>query len=422
MGFIKNFSSLAKTPDREKILTLVESAFTSIQSAYVTKEQVLLQQNQLHVQDTIYDLSKFDRIFVVGFGKGSGSIAKILEDLLGERLTDGYVIDDVVTSFTKIHFTQGTHPLPSQTNIDATKEILAKIHNLTEKDLVLVVVCGGGSAIFEVPATLDLAHLDKTFTQLLDSGATIAEMNVVRKHLSLVKGGGFAKHLYPATVVSLLYSDVPGNNMSVIASGPTVPDNKTIEDAVNILEKYHINAISKNDLVETPKDPKYFASVHNTIIVSNMTALKAMEKKAKELGLNPRIFSDRVQGDAKEMGKQLITETKSGELLLAGGETTVHVTGKGRGGRNQEVVLGSLPFVGDNTIVVSFDSDGIDFDTLSGAIGDYVTVEKAKELGLDSTEFLKDDNALPFWEKTGDGILTGALPSNVSDLFIVYKK
>lgn len=422
MQFIKNFSEIASTPEREKLLTLVETALAAIQPHQVMQQKFRLELNKLHIQNEIYDLSHYERIFLIGFGKGSGGIAKIIEDTLGEKLTDGYVIDNVVTTFKKIHFTLGTHPLPSQTNIDFTKNVLSATKKMTEKDLVIVVICGGGSAMFEDPAHVDLATLTATSKELLASGATISEINVIRKHVSLVKGGGFAKHLYPATVASLLFSDVPGNDLHVIASGPTVKDSATKKDAVAVLEKYHITAVQKNDFIEIPKEEKYFTNVHNILMVSNMTALKAMETKAKELGFAPRIFSDRVEGEAKEVGKKLIEETKLGELLLAGGETTVHVTGKGRGGRNQEMVLASLPFVGEDTIVVSFDSDGTDFDTYAGALGDGQTVQKAKHLGFKWDEFLQDDNALPFWEKTGDAILTGKLDSNVSDLFIVYKK
>ncbi|HEV2339788.1 MAG TPA: DUF4147 domain-containing protein [Patescibacteria group bacterium] len=423
MGFIKNFSSLASTPDREKILTLVEAGLRAIQPEQVVKKQVVLHNTFLRIQENTYNLTQFERIFLVGIGKGSGSIASILENILGEHLTDGYVIDNVrQTMFHHIRFTLGTHPLPSETNIAFTKNVLQKLNHLSEKDLVLVVVCGGGSAIFEAPARIDLKTVIHTFKELLNSGAAISEINVVRKHLSLVKGGNFAKHLYPATIVSLLFSDVPGNDISVIASGPTVKDEKTVQDAIAILQKYHITSVSEKDLIETPKEDKYFAHVSNLIMVSNMTAIKAINEKAKSLDFLPRIFSDRVEGGAKTIGRKLIDETKKGELLISGGETTVHVSGKGRGGRNQEVVLGGLPYVGNDTIIVSWDSDGIDFDTFSGAIGDKNTVKKAQSLGLDGQEFLANDNALVFFEKTGDGILTGKLESNVSDLFLVYKK
>jgi glycerate 2-kinase len=421
MGFITNFSQLAHTPEREKVLTLVESGLTAIQPSQVMHKHFGLQESILHVQDQVYDLTLYDNVFLIGFGKGSGGIAKIIEETLGEHLTDGYVIDNIQTIFKKIHFTKGTHPFPSQTNLNFTKTVLEKTQNMTEKDLVLVVICGGGSAMFEYPASVDLQTLTNTFKALLESGATISEMNIIRKHLSLVKGGGFAKHLYPATVVSLLFSDVPGNDMHVIASGPTVKDTVTVKDVLAVLSKYHITTVTEQDFIEIPKDEKYFENVHNVIMVSNMTALTAMQEKAKVLGLSPRIFSDRVEGNAKEIGKKLIAETKKGEVLLAGGETTVHVTGKGRGGRNQEVVLASLSFVDENTIVLSWDSDGIDFDTFAGAIGDKVTLKKEKELGLNAQSFLQEDNALVFWEKTGDGIITGKLESNVSDLFLIYK-
>lgn len=423
MGFIKNTETLAKTPQRNVVLQLVEQALASIQPHTVLDTQVQRHGSLLTVVDQEIDLGAFNRVFVVGFGKGSAGVCKIVEEKLDDTLTGGYVIDNVAENFQKLQFTQGTHPLPSQQNIDFTKNVLEKMSGMSEKDLVIVVICGGGSAMFEAPHTVSLETLTALSKALLASGATISDMNILRKHLSRVKGGGFAKHLYPARVVSLMFSDVPGNDMSVIASGPTVKDSTTMDDVTRTLETFHIDEkiVTINDFEDTVTDDKYFVNVSNVIMVSNMTAIKAMQKKSGELGHTARIYSDHFQGNAKEVGEALIRETADGEILLVGGETTLKVKGKGKGGRNQTLVLAALPFVGENTVFCSFDSDGMDFYHFAGAIGDKVTLEKAKELGLDEKAYLDDDNSYEFFEKTGDGILTDKLASNVSDLMIVAK-
>ncbi len=293
---------------------------------------------------------------------------------------------------------------------------------MTSDDLVLIVVCGGGSALFEAPYSLTLAKLTAVFSALLNSGANITEMNTVRKHLSRVKGGGLAKHLYPAKIVNLIFSDVPGNDMTVIASGPTVRDRSSRKKALSILNKYKIVASLAPDsaLTELPRDEKYFDNVTDIMMLSNVTALNAMQDEAKKLGYKAIIFSDRIQGEAKKLGKKLIEQTPPGKILLLGGETTVKVIGAGKGGRNQTLVLASLP-VPDDTLILSFDSDGVDFYKFGGALGDKETWEKSQKLKVDPKKLLDDDNSAAFFEKTGDGILTDKLGSNVADLIMILK-
>jgi glycerate 2-kinase len=352
-------------------------------------------------------------------------MCKILEQKLGEIVTDGYVIDVVEQTFTKLKHTLGTHPLPSQANLDFTENVINKFSNLTEKDLVIITTCGGGSVLFEKPNTFDINKMIEVNKTLLKSGATISEINSIRKHLSRVKGGGLAKILFPSTVINLIFSDVPGNDLSVIASAPLVKDPTTIEFAWKIYEKYNMKdtlPLTREDFAETPKDDKYFEKVHNILMLSNHTALNAMEKKARALGKNSFVLTDSLQGDARGMGKSLIGQTPNGQILLAAGETTIKITGKGKGGRNQALVLCALPFINDQTVLASVGSDGWDFYELAGAIADSETLKKVKEQGLDVQDFLSDDNSYGFWEKIGDGILTGKLESNVSDLFIVLKE
>jgi glycerate 2-kinase len=424
MGYIKNYDQLATNDNRKIVLQLVESAFSAIQPEEVFKN-FSLENQTLKILDKSFEISNFDRVFLLGFGKGSALMCKILEQKLGDLLTEGYVIDVVEQTFTKLEHTLGTHPLPSQPNFDFTEKVINTLGSLTEKDLVLITTCGGGSVLFEKPHTLNLDQMIATNKALLKSGATISEMNAVRKHLSKVKGGGLAKILYPATIINLLFSDVPGNDLSVIASGPLVKDHTTIEDATKIYEKYNLQsseAFSPSDYVETPKEDMYFEKVHNILLLSNHTALSAMEKKGRELGLSPFVLTDSLQGDARELGKQLIDQTPSGQILLAGGESTIKITGSGKGGRNQALAMCSLPHLTEGTILVSFDSDGWDFYELAGALADTDTLKKIADLGIDVNEYLDNDNSYGFFEKVGDGILTGKLESNVSDLFIVLKQ
>ena len=441
MGYIKNYDQLATNDDRKIVLELIEAAYTAIQPQHVFEHNFSLESDTLKIFDKTFDLSKFKRIFLLGFGKGSAGNCKLLEGKLGDRLTDGYDIDVVEDEhFQKVHYTKGTHPLPSQENIAFTKHVIEHLEHATEKDLVIIVTCGGGSVLFEAPNILTLDEITKVNQALLKSGADITEMNAVRNHLSRVKGGGLAKILYPATVINLIFSDVPGNDLSVIASGPLVADHSTMDDVKNIFAKYDLDTELKlppNAFSETPTDPKYYEHVHNILMLSNHTALDAMEKLAKEKELKVHVMSDKLTGDARKLGEQLINETPAGQLLLAAGESTIKITGPGKGGRNQALVLCALDYLSkqlnsnpshpsnssntSNILLASFGSDGWDFYELAGALADKDTLKKMEENQLDANAFLADDNSYEFWTKIGDGINTGHLDSNVSDLYIVYK-
>ena len=423
---IKNFHELATTPERKIVLKLVEAGLESVQPEEVFKKNIHRNHDTLTIVDRDFDLDDFDRVFILGFGKGSAGNARLLEKLIKDKLTEGYVIDTEEEPFSKIEFTKGTHPLPSEENYKFTQKVIEKMSHMTFRDLVLVVICGGGSAMLVHPHSISLAQKINVGKALLKSGADIGEMNIVRKHLSDIKGGGLAKILYPATIATLVFSDVPGNDLSTIASGPTVRDKTTIDDALHVIKKYKIEKeidLTQGSFVEKPHENKYFEKVHNIIVLSNQTALSAMLGEAKKLGLPAKIFSDRFQADAKQAGKKLISPAHPNSILLAAGETTVHVAKKaGQGGRNQTLVLASLEKVGKDVTICSFGSDGFDNTEFAGAIGDYKTVEDASGLGLDIKKFLNSDNSFEFFQKTKDGIATGRLPSNVSDLMIVLRK
>lgn len=424
MALIKNFESLNRTPQRKICLDIIEAALSSIQPQNIIAKNFSLNGKILTIQNKMVDLTRFERIFLLGFGKGSAGLSKYIESMLGNLLTEGYVIDLVPEQFSRIQLTVGTHPLPSEGNLSFTKNALERLGNLTEKDLVIVVIAGGGSVLFENPYRIDLEKLIEVNKHLLFSGATIAETNIVRKHLSWVKGGGLIKPLFPAKVVSVIASDVPGNDLSSIASGPTVKDETTKEQALEVLRGYGLFeklGLAEEDFIETPKENKYFENAMNILLVGNQTALLAMQAKAKELGFEAKIATDKLQAEVGTAGKELMDQI-SGGVLLAGGETTVKVLNKGgQGGRNQELVLAALPLVDEKTTIASFDSDGWDNSPFAGAIGDTLTIQKAKELNINPEIFLQENNSFLFFEKTGDGIITDRLPSNVSDLMIVIK-
>ena len=425
MTYIKNYDQLATNDNRKVVLDLIESAYTAIQPHHVFEHNFSLDGDILKIFDQTFDLSKFNGVFLLGFGKGSAGNCKLLEEKLGDHIIDGYDIDVVEDEhFRKVHYTKGTNPLPSEQNIAFTQHAIEHLEKTHENHLVIIVTCGGGSVLFEAPNKLSLDEITAVNKALLQSGADITEMNAIRKHLSRVKGGGLAKILYPATVVNLIFSDVPGNDLSVIASGPLVSDRSTMDTVKKIVKKYGIDQKVKlppDAFAETPTDPKYFKNVHNILMLSNHTALNAMEKLAKEKGIKAHVMTDRLQGDAKTLGEKLINETPAGHLLLAGGESTIKVTGNGKGGRNQALVLYALPHIKGETVLASVGSDGWDFYELAGALADKDTMKKMEEMDIDPQPFLDDDNSYEFWTKIGDGVLTGHLDSNVSDLYIVYK-
>ena len=424
MGYIKNYSELAITDGRKIVLDLLETAISSIQPQNILNESFNLEKSELKIKDKKINLKDYERVFLIGFGKGSAGISSNLEEKLGDFLTKGFVIDTDEKDFKKIEFVKGTHPLPSRENLDFTSNVLEQMKDLTEKDLVLIVICGGGSVMFE-SSNITLEKLIEVNQTLLRSGATISEMNVIRKHLSKIKGGGLVKLLFPAKIVSLIFSDVPGNDLSIIASGTTVMDKTTIDDSWQVYNKYNLHKLelSGEDFTETPKDENFFSTVENILVLSNLTALEAMKSKAKEKGINAQIYSEKFQSEADLAGIALIEKTPKNSILLVGGETTVKVANpQGKGGRNQEVVLSSLYSVDENTIIASLDSDGWDNTPVAGAIGDTKTLEKAKDLGLNPLEFSKENNSFVFFKNVRDAIITDRLPSNVSDLIIVYKK
>ena len=427
MGIIKNYNTLCTSDNRKIVLDLIEEGLKETSPDILIKKMVNINGDVITIQNTKVNLNEYKRIFLVSFGKGSSLISKLIIDLIGEdRLYKGFIIDLIPRHFSdKITFTIGDHPISSKNNFLFTENVLKNTENLAQEDLVIVITCGGGSSLFELPSKINFERKIEIDKALIKSGADIYQLNTIRKHLSKVKGGGFARHIYPARVVNLIFSDVLGNDLSFIASGPTVMDNTTINDAFELIQKFNLDRqfeLSIKELTKTSKEEKYFENVSNVLIEDNMVPLSAIKNMAEKNGLNVSILTDRLKGEASTIGRYLIEETKPGTVLLAGGETAVTVKGNGVGGRNQELVLGALPHLSKNTVIASFGTDGWDNSPYDGAIADLSTFNKAQKLNLNPLSYLENNDSYHFFEKIGDGIDTGKLESNVSDIMIVLKK
>ena len=382
------------------------------------------------VNETVTPL-KEDGVTLVAIGKCALDAATALEPMLGKYLKNGIVLDirdSKEASFKKLEYLQGTHPMPSEANVAATKKILELLKNKTENDVVLFVISGGGSTLLSAPLEGITAADETALMKLLfKKGATIQEINAIRKHSSYARGGNLAKEAYPAKVISLIFSDVPGNDINVISSAPTVEDETSVKDAEKILKKYDcLKELNKDEypLTETPKESKYFENVSNILLVSNETALNAMAEKAKEHSLEVEIRETALIGEARKVAANIAKEIRKadlGKVLLYGGETTVTIKGKGRGGRNQELTLAALKEVNGGEVIASIASDGRDNGEFAGAIADEFGRKKAEEKGLDIKAYLEENDATSFFEQSGDYILTGATGTNVSDITIALK-
>jgi glycerate 2-kinase len=386
---------------------------------------------------------------VIGGGKASAGMAMEIEKILRNRITGGSVNIPAYTKpwpkNSRIMFNPASHPIPSEKGVRGVKNMLQLVGKPSRKDLVICLISGGGSALMPIPTTgITLSDKQKATELLLTSGANIHEANTVRKHLSGIKGGRLAEKLYPATVLSLIISDVVGDELESIASGPTVPDRTTYQDAYKVLQRHrlwaevpktvrdHISKGMKSKLPETPKPGStVFKRVHNFLVGSNKHACEAAAKALRKRGYETLVLSTRIQGESKEVGKilsGLASDIRENQIpiappaaIVAGGETTVTVHGKGQGGRNQELALSSaLSLQGmKGMLVASIGTDGVDGPTnAAGAVADGITLERALKKGLDGMSFLEDNNSYPFFKKLNDLIITGPTGTNVNDIMI----
>jgi glycerate-2-kinase len=306
--------------------------------------------------------------------------------------------------------------------------IVENLKDLSERDLVIFVISGGGSTLLFLPQDPKDREEVAIFNAMTNAGATIEELNTVRKHLSLARGGGLAKFAFPARVVSLIFSDVPGDDISYISSGPTVRDETTVRDAEEVLAKFDILRvcnIETCDLIETPKDDKYFARVKNFVAVSNRKALDAMEDEAEKLGFSAEIRDAKLAGEVTVVANMVadaIHAMPAKTVLLWGGETTVEIKGSGEGGRNLQLAATALDLVKDDEEILSFGSDGHDHGPYAGAICDTITKQAVSDANLDLKKYRDENNTQELFEKVGNYLLTGETGSNVSDLIIAIKE
>lgn len=421
---IKNFDQLAVTPLRRDALTILEEGLRAIDTRTALLHKASLAENTLTVGSKTYDLTQYKRVFVIAIGKAAIDAAATLEELLGDRIAGGYVLDIRKGKFKFLKSCECTHPYPSQKNIDSANRIVELLDKTEKTDLVLAVITGGGSAIFSRPDKLNFKQVTEITRALMDQAATIQEINTVRKHLSTVKGGQLAALARPAEVIGLIFSDIPDNDLSFVASGPTYPDDTTVADAQAVLSKYRVSektGIKNIPLRETPKDAGIFRQVHNELIVSNETAASAMRDCATSLGYRSRILSTNLTGEARAVGPRLAEEPESGEAVIATGETTVIIRNPGMGGRNMEVALSAVPYVDEHTLVISCASDGTDSLPIAGGIADHPVKEKAAENQMEIDYYLNMNSSYIFFHRVNAAIDTGPTGANVSDLMLAIK-
>jgi len=442
---VKNGETPLNKEARILALSSIESAVRAVDPKRIIESRFLLKDSTIHTNEYSFDLRQFKRIYVIGGGKASGSMAEAVEQLLGRRITDGLVVVPYAsknrTDIIKLH--EASHPIPDEAGVNGARRIMEMAAQARQDDLIICLISGGGSSLMSLPRQeISIAEKKEITQALLRCGATISEINTVRKHVSDIKGGWLARRAHQATIVNLVLSDVVGDRLESIASGPTVPDPTTFSDAIKVLRKYglwdsvpkSIRKIlsdgEKSLIPETPKEnDEAFKKVHNVIIGNNRTAALAACEHLNSAGLNTILLTSTLEGEARCVGTMLASigceVSSSGNPvrkpagIVAGGETTVTVTGKGSGGRNQELALAAALRLGgtDGIVVASVSTDGIDGPTdAAGAIVDGRTLTRAKKVGLTPEEYLTENDSYNFFLKLDDLILTGPTGTNVNDI------
>jgi glycerate 2-kinase len=414
----------------------------------VSRAICLRADDKLQVGKRHYDLGQFERIRVVGAGKAAAPMAAAIEDILGPRISEGFISTKYGHGLPLKRFvvTEAGHPVPDEAGLDASKHIINLLEQSDERDLIICLISGGGSALMPLPVPgISLADKQKTTQILLACGATIHEINTIRKHISGIKGGKLARAAFPGTLITLILSDVIGDNLDVIASGPTVPDRSTFTDCAKIVEKYDITDEIPPHVIEylkrgargiEPETPKpkdtIFDKSDVLIIGSSSLSIDAARDEAVSLGYKTLILSSFIEGETRDVAKvhaAIIKEIlRSGNpvprpaCIISGGETTVTIHGDGLGGRNMEFGLAAaIEIEGlDGALVLSGGTDGTDGPTDSaGAIADCTTVQRGAARGCNASEYLKKNDSYNFFKVIEDLLITGPTMTNVGDLRIL---
>jgi glycerate 2-kinase len=425
---------------RQNAIDIFMHAVEAVKPSTLIRNHVCWQSRKLDIGDNVVELKSSSRLFVIGAGKASALMAQTMEEILGDIITRGIVVTkhEHGLALNKVRLIEAGHPIPDENSVRATEEIVKLVSDLTPDDLVIFLLSGGASSLLaDYPEGSNLLEVQQTFDLLLKSGADIHEMNTVRKHISNVKGGQLAKHIYPARLYALILSDVIGDDLDVIGSGPTVDDKSTFKDAWNVLAKYGIiNKIPaaikqymeegcEGRIQDTPKKgDQSFINAHNIIIGSNSIALQAAASKASELGYHSIIITSILKGEASVLGQMLSKNAIEYQglvpaCLLYGGESTVTIKGNGLGGRNMELALAAgIDIVSHpNITVLSAGTDGTDGPTdAAGAVVNSTIMKKAMNGGDDPRQFLQRNDSYHFFSHANALIKTGATQTNVMDV------
>jgi len=461
-----------KTRERRDLLAIFKAGVAAAEPEEAVRRHVVRRGRKLRLGGYSTDLGRVRNIFVVGAGKASARMAAALEEILGDRITDGWINVPATLAgqacrgltaarhvavagkaacaaakpLRRIHVHEAGHPIPDEAGLRGAREIARILRAAGEGDLVLVCLSGGGSALLPLPAVgVTLADKQRVTQALLACGADIREVNTVRKHLSQLKGGQLARAAQPAEVVTLILSDVVGDPLDAIASGPTAPDGTTFGQALAVLRKYGIERRAPRSVLkrlragaagaeaETPKpgDP-VFSRVHNLLIANNSAAMDACARKARALGYAPLVLSASIEGEARDaavvhvaIARECLARGRPvapPACLISGGETTVTLRGKGLGGRNQEFALAAGIAAGgmEGVTILAAGTDGTDGPTdAAGAFSDGRTCERAAQVGLSAAEFLARNDSYHFFERLGDLLKTGPTGTNVMDLYLL---
>jgi glycerate 2-kinase len=445
---VENGETKLNREARKLALTSLETALNAVDPKQMLKSRLLLHDSTLTIDKLSFNLKKLKNVYVVGGGKASGSMAEAIEQILGERVTGGFVNvphgSKNRTSRIKLH--EANHPVPDEAGVEGTRRMLDLAEKAERNDLIICLISGGGSSLMPLTrGNISLSDKREMTQALLKSGATINEVNTVRKHVSDFKGGWLAKKAYPATILNLILSDVVGDPLDFIASGPTVPDSTTFNEAVGVLKKYSLWAstpesirklLSKGERGLIPETPKacdeVFRRVYNVVVGNNRSSSLAACEQLKTAGLNALLLTATMEGEARHVGVMLASIAREVTAsanpvpkpagIVAGGETTVTVTGKGLGGRNQELALAAASRLkgSEGIALASLSTDGVDGPTdAAGAVIDGKTVIRAVKEGLAPEKFLAQNDSYHFFSRLGDLILTGPTGTNVNDVSVI---
>lgn len=431
---------------RSDAIQIFLAGVEAVKPAHFIPKNLQLNRNVIKINDKTFSLTDIENLYVVAVGKAAAAMALETEKILSNRITEGIVVTKYKHQLPLSHCStiEAGHPIPDKNSLLGGKAVMQLFKKARQKDLIILLISGGASALVsDVPPGCTLEDIQKTIQLLLDCGAAIDEMNTVRKHLSNIKGGQLMQATR-ATVVALILSDVPDNNLSVIASGLTVADKSTFNDAWRVIEHYDLvkklpssardylkNGVNKMS-PDTPKPgDATFDKVYNHLVATNKVAIEAAQAKAQQLGYVTRIIPPVLSGEADQQAENFINDLKSEKskqpvCVLWGGETTVTIKGKGKGGRNQQFVLAALCALKDqrwllenNATILSGGTDGTDGPTTAaGAVIDSGTIIRMDEMAIDPNQFLQQNDAFHFFEKVNGLIITGPTQTNVMDIVV----